>query len=292
MSQKNILITGCSQGGLGDALARVLSRRGHRVIATARDLEKTKHLKALDIETLPLDVLSSDSIEQCASSVAIMTGAGLDMLINNAGGGYSMPLTDVSIPEARRLFDLNVWSMLAVTQAFLPLLFKSQQGGIVVNNTSIVSVLPNPMAGVYNSSKAAAAMLTDNLRLELGPFKIKVVELKTGAVKTNFFGNQIGGRGPVLPRASIYMPAREAIENSMRGGGVEADMISANKWAEQVAAHLLASKPADRVWRGGNAWLIWLLRRFMPFNFIDGTLEKMGGLDVLKRKLTDRKERS
>ena len=289
MPPKSILITGCSQGGLGDALARAFSRRGHRVIATARNPSKMKHFQELNIQTLSLDVLSSESIEQCVSDVAASTNGSLDMLINNSGGGYSMPLTDASISEARRLFDLNVWSMLAVTQAFLPLLLKSRQGGMIVNNTSIVSVLPNPMAGIYNSSKAAAAMLTDNLRLELGPFNIKVIDLKTGAVRTNFFNNQTGGSDPVLPKNSIYMPARAAVEKSMRGEMVAEDMVDAEKWAEQVVADLLASKPALRVWRGGNAWLIWFLRRFMPFNFIDGNLEKMGGLNVLKEALAQQK---
>jgi 1-acylglycerone phosphate reductase len=289
MAPKTILITGCSEGGLGDALARAFSSRGHHVIATARNPSKMKHFEALNIQTLSLDVLSSDSIEPCVSNVAACTNGSLDILINNSGAGYSMPLIDVSIPEARRLFELNVWSMLAVTRAFLPLLLKSHQGGMIVNNTSIVSVLPNPMAGIYNASKAAAAMLTDTLRLELAPFNIKVVDLKTGAVKTNFFSNLTGGAEPVLPKDSIYMPAREAIEKSMRGEAVAGDMVSAKKWAEQVVADLLAPKPPLRVWRGGNAWLIWFVRRFMPFNFIDGNLEKMGGLDVLKAALAQRK---
>jgi 1-acylglycerone phosphate reductase len=289
MAPKSILITGCSEGGLGDALARAFSRRGHHVIATARNPAKIKHFEALSIQTLSLDVLSSDSIKQCVSDVAAHTNGSLDMLINNSGGGYSMPLADVSIPEARRLFDLNVWSMLAVTQAFLPLLLKSHQGGMIVNNTSIVSVLPSPMAGIYNASKAAAAMLTDNLRLELGPFNIKVIDLKTGVVRTNFFSNQTGGADANLPKNSLYMPARDAIERSMRGDAVAGDMMDADKWAEQVVADLLASKPPLRVWRGGNAWLIWFLRRFMPFNFIDGNLKKMGGLDALKEALAQRK---
>src|SRR2546423_2589153 len=219
MAKRTILITGCSEGGLGDALAREFKRRGHQVIATARNPSKMAHFKDLGIQTLVLDVLSSESIQQCVSSVKAQYGA-LDMLVNNSGGGYSMPLSDASLDESRRLFELNVWSVLAVTQAFLPLLLESKTGGMVVNNTSIASVMPNPMAGIYNMSKAAAAMMTDNLRLELAPFGIKVIDLKTGAVKSNFFDNQPGGAQASLPEGSIYMPAREAVEKSMRGGAV------------------------------------------------------------------------
>jgi 1-acylglycerone phosphate reductase len=82
------------------------------------------------------------------------------------------------------------------------------------------------MAGIYNISKAATAMLTDTLRLELAPFGIKVVDLKTGAVKSNFFDNQVC---PHLPEGNIYMPAREAVEAAMRGVGVMKDMMDREK---------------------------------------------------------------
>lgn len=106
MARKTILIIGDAQR---DALARALSCRGHRVIATARNPLKMQHFKLLNIETLVLDVLSSESIEKCISSVAAKAGGSLDMIINNSGGGHSMPLTDALIPEERKLFDLNVW---------------------------------------------------------------------------------------------------------------------------------------------------------------------------------------
>ena len=95
-----------------------------------------------------------------------------------------MPLVDASIPEAKNLFDLNVWSHIAVTQAFLPLLLRSSHG-MIVNQTSVGAVVTIPFQAVSNSSKAALAMLSDSLRLELQPFGIAVVDLRTGVVKTN-----------------------------------------------------------------------------------------------------------
>ena len=105
------------------------------------------HFQNLKIETVTLDVMSDDSIAAAVKEVSSMTGGNLDVLVNNSGGGFSMPLSDVNIAEAKKLFDLNVFSYLAVTQAFLPLLMKSQQrkGAIIANNTSVVSVLPVPM---------------------------------------------------------------------------------------------------------------------------------------------------
>jgi 1-acylglycerone phosphate reductase len=107
-SKRSVLITGCSKGGLGDTLARAFNAHGLRVIATARNPSKVEHLKALGIETLILDVTSQESIQE----VSTLTGGSLDILLNNSGGGYHLPLTDVSIDAARELFDLNVWAVL------------------------------------------------------------------------------------------------------------------------------------------------------------------------------------
>ena len=110
-----------------------------------------------------------------------MTDGRLDMLLNNAAGGYSMPLMHTSLETARVLFDLNVWAILGVTQAFLPLLLESKYGGEIVNHTSTAGCNYVPMLAVYHASRAAAITITGNLRLELEPFGIKVVELRTGS---------------------------------------------------------------------------------------------------------------
>jgi len=84
---KSVLITGCSAGGIGDALAQEFHRQGLRVFATARNLEKISHLKDLGLDVLQLDVLSPTSIENAAREVAEKTGGKLDFLVNNAGMG-------------------------------------------------------------------------------------------------------------------------------------------------------------------------------------------------------------
>lgn len=125
---------------------------------------------------------------------------------------------------------------------------------ILVNNTSISPVAPNSMAGIYNMSKAATAMMTDNLRLELVPFDIKVIDLKTGAVKSKSYDNQPRGAQVSLPAGSIYMPAKEALEHSMRGGIVSPTMVETKTWVEQVVGDLLAANLHIRIRRGVNAW--------------------------------------
>jgi len=117
---------------------------------------------------------------------------------------------------------------------------------------------------------------------------IKVIDLRTGGVRSNFFENLPAA--PALPRDSIYAPAREAIEKSMTGDTLPA-AVASQRWAEQVVRDLLSPKPPIHVWRGQSAWMIWFIRRFMPHTLPDGMLSKMAGLDVLVEKLAQGKEK-
>ena len=283
MPQKTVLITGCSQGGLGDALAQAFHRKGHIAIATARNPSKIAHFDALNIKTIPLDVLSAQSISECKATVTELTGGHLDILINNAGGAYWAALTDTSITEGRKLFDLNVWSVLALTQEFLPLLLKSNHGGMVVNQTSVASVLSTPFGGIYNASKAALAMLTDTLRLELAPFHIKVVELKTGYVMTNLFDNLASsGEDLVMPETSMYAGGREAVRRAGFVGINTASAADAATWAEGVVRMIDMESPAARIWMGGEAWTAWFASSFVPPRLVGMVATRKSGLGGLR----------
>ena len=85
-TRTSVLITGCSPGGIGNALAREFHSRGLRVFATARKVETIVHLKELGIETLVLEVTQEESVERCKKEVERLTGEeGLGYLVNNAG---------------------------------------------------------------------------------------------------------------------------------------------------------------------------------------------------------------
>jgi 1-acylglycerone phosphate reductase len=90
--QKSVLITGCSKGGIGDALCQEYHKRGLRVFATARNMAKIKHLGDMGIETVQLDVESSESIKAVAEKVTERTGGKLDILVNNSGIGTCIHL--------------------------------------------------------------------------------------------------------------------------------------------------------------------------------------------------------
>ncbi|KAH8888919.1 short-chain dehydrogenase [Thozetella sp. PMI_491] len=294
-SSKNltILITGCSQGGAGAALALAYHKAGHHVYATARNPSKLKPLGEQGIETVTLDVTSASSIASAVSyiSSSLPADKGLDMLINNAASSYSMPIADASLEAARELFDVNVWSHIAVTQAFLPLLLRStasfasvgsQSRTMVVNHTSLGSVSAMPFQGIYNASKAALAMLSDTMRLELSPFGIRVVELKTAGVRTNIIANNnVNTKAERLPEGSIYAPAREVVEEAMSQEGLSDKAIPADRWAAEVSALLLGASPPPIIWKGHSAQL-GRLASMLPSSMFEGTIKKMTKLDVVE----------
>lgn len=118
MAKGTFFITFCSRSGLSDALAREFYKRNLLVFATGRNPAKIDHFKSTGIETLPFYVLSEASIQPRAQAVAAKTSSTLDIPINNSGGCYSAPLADTSVPKARALFDLNVFTVRAATQTF------------------------------------------------------------------------------------------------------------------------------------------------------------------------------
>lgn len=286
-AKRTILITGCSAGSLGSHLALAFHKAGWRVFASARNPNKLEYAQTAGIETIQLDVTSDESITKAVSQVSELTSGSLDLLLNNAGAGYAMPLLDLNLDEARKLFDLNVWSIISMTRLFLPLLAKSQHGGKVVNNTSISSLSGGmlPFAGAYAASKAAAAALTDMLRMELAPFDIKVINLVTGSVLSQFFRNQLGER---LPPTSLYNFAKDAVERGMSGvdNQLEATASDPEKWAESVVQALSESTSPHWVWRGKYTTMV-RLAALLPIGFLDGFLKKKVGLDVVERKVKE-----
>ncbi|MFZ9704306.1 MAG: SDR family NAD(P)-dependent oxidoreductase, partial [Bacilli bacterium] len=108
----------------------------------------------------------------------------LDVLINNAGFGIAGPLEETPMEEAKRVFDVNVFGMLQVSQHALPLLKKTK--GMIINIGSVASDFSLPFQTIYSMSKASVASFTEGLRNELRPFGIRVVNVKPGDTKSNF----------------------------------------------------------------------------------------------------------
>jgi 1-acylglycerone phosphate reductase len=144
ITRKTCLITGCSGGGVGSALAEAFQAKGYHVFATARSPSKIPQSlhTSPNVTVLALDVTSSESIAAAAETIRAKTGGKLDILINNAGHGLNMPALDTSITEAKKLFNTNFFGVLEMVQVFQHMLIRSK--GAIVNNSSMGAYLPIP----------------------------------------------------------------------------------------------------------------------------------------------------
>ncbi|KAL7629528.1 NADPH-dependent 1-acyl dihydroxyacetone phosphate reductase [Parahypoxylon ruwenzoriense] len=251
MSRRSVLITGCSEGGIGAALAVEFRARGCQVFATARDPNKMQSLSQQGIETFALDVTSDSSIAAAVASVQEATGGSLDYLINNAGVNHVMPFIDAKVDDFRRVIETNVVAVLAVTHAFLPLLIEAE--GTVATVGSVNEIFCSPYQSAYNASKAAVHAVMRTLRVELAPLGVKFVTLMTGSVRTKIFDN-----APTkIPEDSLYLPIAEILEG--REFLKEAHWIEPEVFAKQVVGELLRPKPKLNIWAGGMTTIAWFL---------------------------------
>jgi 1-acylglycerone phosphate reductase len=237
-------------------------------------------LASLGIEAHTLDVLSDFSIAACVCKLS-----SLDILINNASAKFLMPVSDVSVPDAKKLFNLNVWYYIAMAQAFLPLLLKSK--GMIVNQTSIGSVAVLPFQSVYTASKAPMAVISNLMRLELDAFDITVVDSKTGVVRSNLIKNHKEVNQPSLPEGSIYEPAREVVDKAVRQEGFADSGMPVEQLAKLLVQDFLKKNPLPVIWRGESA----LLARdaaMLPFGLLGGTIKEMTGSDAVEEIIRNR----
>ncbi|KAL1988519.1 hypothetical protein VTN96DRAFT_8914 [Rasamsonia emersonii] len=264
-NRKSVLITGCSPGGIGNALAREFHRNGLRVFATARSSKHIEDLEALGIETLSLVVDDEESIKECYAEVERRIGdKGLDYLVNNAGRNHTVPAMDVDIAEARQTFETNFFGVILMCQTFLPLLIKAQ--GTIVQIGSVAGIIPYVFGSVYNASKAALHSFSDTLRVELAPFGVKVTTVITGGVQS-----RIARVKRVLPPTSLYRPIEA--EYNRRVSHSQEGAMPHDAYARSVVTQVLyGSAPWRWLWpwaQGSKKW-IWEGNRSWIIRFVTG----------------------
>lgn len=193
-SKQTALITGASSG-IGRETAMKLAEKGFDVIAVARREKQLNNLanQFHNIAPKQVDLSQADQTELFCKYLSELQNP-VTVLVNNAGYSVRGVLEDVSIDTIRRLFEVNLFALMRVTQACLPGMRKLRKG-IIVNLSSIVGKFAFPCSGVYAAAKYAVEGITDGLRLELAPFGIKVVAIRPGPIATEFneVSNNISG---------------------------------------------------------------------------------------------------
>ncbi|KAI0021271.1 putative hydroxybutyrate dehydrogenase [Xylariomycetidae sp. FL0641] len=246
-SKETVLITGCSDGGIGPELALLFQQRGFHVFATARDLAKMSALQDLpDVTLLTLDVTKSAHIKAAVEAVTKHTGGTLNYLINNAGRNHFMPILDEDLDAVRNLFEINFFGPIAIVQAFSPLLIKAK--GMAVYISSVSGYLNIAYMGTYAATKRATELVHEALRVELQPFGVDVLEVVTAGVVTRgqtYFGDF------KLPEQSLYESIEDVIASRAQGNEGQPRM-PAKEYATAVISDILERK-TGRVWHGAGA---------------------------------------
>ena len=268
MAHGAVLISGCSTG-IGRATALHLDAQGFTVYAGVRkesDAEALRKEGSERLQTLQLDVTDPQAIRAAAESLGTELGdQGLAGLVNNAGISVNGPLEFIPLDELRRQLEVNTVSVVAMSQAFLPLIRKAR--GRLVHIGSIGGRNATPMLGPYSASKFALEAIAEAQRRELGPWGIEVVLIEPGAIKSAIWEKGLSDSEQMLANGSpreleLYRPGMEALQKA--AVKLAASAIPALEVAKVVEKALLLRRPRPRYVVGPDAKVQALLARLLP----------------------------
>lgn len=269
-NQEIVVITGTSTG-IGAATARELAGRGFHVLAGVRRDQDADAIRAPGIEPLIIDITDRDGIRALAARVQEdPQRRPMRALVNNAGIGANAPVEVFPLDEWRRLYEVNLFGHIAVTQALLPALIRSK--GRVVNISSVGGKIAMATYGPYAGAKFALEAVSDSLRREMAPLGVDVVVIEPGAVRTEIAGRAITKAHEI---AATMTP-----EQSQRYGGlVQAvtaqaakftkEGLSADAAARVVARAITARNPRTRYTTDRTSAMMTRLARILPDRTLD-----------------------
>jgi len=191
---KKIAVVTGSSNGMGFETSLLLAKYGFHTYATVRNPRRAKALKdisdkgELPIQVVELDVDSDKSVKDAIDRI-YKESRRIDVLVNNAGYSLLGALEDLSMDQLKAQFETNLFGPIRVMKSVLPIMRKQQEGGTIVNVSSMSGRLGFPFLSAYAASKFAIEGLTESLVYETQPFGIKLVLIEPGITKTNFAEN-------------------------------------------------------------------------------------------------------
>ncbi|MAG36729.1 MAG: oxidoreductase [Dehalococcoidia bacterium] len=279
---KAVVITGVSSG-IGLATAQELVTHGYQVFGSVRkaaDGNRVREQLGEHFTPLLFDVTDEAAIRAAADEVTETVGDnGLAGLVNNAGLGAGGPLMHLDLQLVRQLFEVNVIGLLAVTQAFLPLLGARKHAphppGRIVNLSSVGGQIVFPFAAAYQSTKHAVEALSHGLRRELLLYGIDVVIIGPGSVRTPMWGKAADTGMERFEQTDYgqivedFLPELERFERQ----GVPPEDI-----ARVIRTALESKKPKTRYAILARLLEEWLIPRYLPARWFDRLLARRLGL--------------
>lgn len=263
---RTALVTGASSG-IGLAVARVLRDRGYRVIGTSRDPDTIPaDLRLPGVTYLPLDLADDASITACAKAAGPV-----DVLVNNAGESQSGPLEDLPMDAIQRLFQLNVFGAVRLTQLVVPGMRERRYGRVVMVG-SMLGSFPLAYRSAYSASKAAIRTFAEAARFELSPYGVWLTTVEPGSINTGISARRTKYVADGSPYAAECARVVATLDRR------EAEGISPEQVAATVLAAIEADRPRPLYARGSRAPVVFTLQRLVPHSVFEKIQARMFGL--------------
>jgi NAD(P)-dependent dehydrogenase (short-subunit alcohol dehydrogenase family) len=281
MAEKIALVTGASSG-FGLLTSLELARRGFRVAATMRDLQRRARLQQAAAEAgagerihfYQLDVCDPASITAAVGQIAAEHGR-IDVLVNNAGFAQAGFAEDLTLDELRRQFETNFFGAVAVTQAVLPHM-RRQGAGHIIMVSSISGRVAPPVIGAYASSKWALEGWSESLRLETWALGIRVVVVEPGSFETDIWtrnahiaARSLSGDSPNQERGRRF---REHVQKDIR-------KRDPRPVARLIARIACDPNPRLRYLAGPDARFQVVLKALLPWKLYERLVRKATRID-------------
>jgi uncharacterized protein len=210
------LVTGASSG-IGKAFSQALRARGSKLVLVARRAQRLSELSSLlggppDVAVLPLDLSLSDAVPRLMTFLADRAIT-VDLLVNNAGVGWTGPFLDQPEESIEQIIALNVRALVGLTRALVPGMIERGRGG-VINVVSTSAFQPVPFLNVYAASKVFVLSFTEGLATELKGTGVRVQALCPGLTESEF--HETSGTAKVPFTKTRMMPAEAVVAASLR----------------------------------------------------------------------------
>ncbi|MER5651740.1 SDR family oxidoreductase [Streptomyces sp. NPDC002131] len=270
-AQKLVVVTGASTG-MGASTARELARRGFHVLAGVRRDRDADAIRATGVEPAILDITEPEQVEALAARIAADSRT-LHALVNNAGVQVNAPVEALPMAEWRRVFEVNLFGHIAVTQALLPELLRTK--GRVINISSIGGKYAMATYGAYAGAKFALEAVSDSLRREVAPLGVQVVVVEPGGVRTEIAARGIATANDLAARMTPEQDRRYGdlvrANNRLMASGT-ASGLTADAAAQVIVKAVTTRRPRPRYTAGRDAALIMRLGRLLSDRTLDRIL--------------------
>ncbi|MBO6792005.1 MAG: SDR family NAD(P)-dependent oxidoreductase [Dinoroseobacter sp.] len=275
MSQRSVLITGCSSG-IGYDAAHSLFKAGWRVFATCRKAEDVDRLTNEGLEALQLNVTDETSMDSALSEILSRTGGSLDALINNAAYATPGAAEDIPTEALREIFETNLFGLHALTRKVIPVMRK-QGYGRIVNIGSVLGYVVFKWRAAYVATKYALEGYTDTLRLEMKDTPIKIILINPGPITSRIRQNSVPHfekhiNWSASPRAEQYR--KSLLKRLYEDRGPDRYQLPASAVTKKLFVALDAKNPAPKMYVTTPAYTMNILRRVLPTRALDWLIQK------------------